>query len=51
MKATKAISAVFNGRDYKFKRGQEVEAPKALENALKDMGLLKESRAKENKND
>lgn len=43
--AVKAFSATFNGREYSAEKGQQVDAPKALAEALKAEGIVREKRA------
>lgn len=52
MIATTDVSACFNGKRYQFKKGQQVDAPQNLLNALKKQGAVKAPvKKKENGND
>lgn len=51
MIATKDVSALFNGRPYRFKKGAQVKAPDALVRALKEQGAVKASARKKETSD
>lgn len=51
MIAVKDISALFNGRQYRFKKGATVKAPTALVRALKDQGAVAAQRKRKAKDD
>lgn len=51
MIATKDASAHFNGRRYEFKKGQRVDCPSALLEALKKQGAVTAQRKRKASND
>lgn len=51
MIATKDISVLYNGHPYRFNKGAQVKAPKALVRALKEQGAVRAAARKKETND